>query len=162
MNRGVMLHRSCQDPTLCNVLSPLADQQAHMEQQFPTVARAEQIIIPWIIMVYYHNQYYNSPVLCACPCKPRFATYQSSAIIKLLLTLFWMPVFLPFNAVASLTSNQYTHIPTHLHHLDAIVQPSMQLKWDHSREVLHLLLGHLMVRMGRKSWIVHTLHLHNE
>jgi len=96
LNGGVMktmLHRSCRDLTLSNVLSPLPDQQAHMKQQFPTVARAE----------YYTTNYYDWFIItiytiivqCCVPVlvSPHLLLNSPLRSSKLLLTLFWMPVW---------------------------------------------------------------------
>lgn len=48
---------------------------------------------------------------------------------------------------------------THLDQLDAFLQSSVELKWDHSWEMLHLLFGNFVVWVGGEAWIVHMLYL---
>ena len=48
---------------------------------------------------------------------------------------------------------------THLSQLDALLQSSMQLEWDHSREMFHLFFSNFVVGVGGEAWIVHMLYL---
>ena len=60
------------------------------------------------------------------------------------------------------TKEEGSHIKlcyTHLNQLDAFLQSSVELKWDHSREMFHLLFSNFVVRVGGEPWIVHMLYL---
>ena len=65
--------------------------------------------------------------------------------------------------ITNYTSYNTVSGSSHLHHTYAILLAALQLKGDHSRELLHDSLGHLVVRVGGQARVVHAgnLQRHN-
>ena len=58
--------------------------------------------------------------------------------------------------ITNYTSYNTVRGSSHLHHTYAILLATLQLKGDHSRELLHDSLGHLVVRVGGQARVYST------